>query len=283
VAFAQRARGRAPAVLGLVPFFAFVALFLLWPALTVFTSAAGDGGRHLTDAISGQYRSSFWASIRLSALTAVIGAVAGTALAYAIVVVPRPRWLRSAAVAFAGVAANLGGIPLAFAFITALGNQGLLTIALRDHGIELLDTPFKLYGFWGLAVVYLYFQIPLMVLVMLPAIDGLQPAWREAAANLGAPARMYWRYVGLPILAPAAMGGVLLLFANAFSAYATAYALTTGASNLVPVQIRFFLQGNTISGNGELGYALAAWMILVMTVCMTGYLLLRRRTARWLR
>jgi putative spermidine/putrescine transport system permease protein len=279
----QRVRGRAPAALGLLPFFAFVVLFLLWPAATVFWSAAGDGGRHLTEAVQGQYRASFWASLRLSTVTALVGAVAGTAIAYAVVVLERPRWLRSTAVAFAGVAANLGGIPLAFAFITVLGNQGLLTIALRDHGIELLDTPFRLYGFWGLALVYLYFQIPLMVLVMLPAIDGLQPAWREAAANLGAPGRQYWRHVGLPILTPAALGGLLLLFANAFSAYATAYALTTGSSNLVPVQIRFFLQGNTITGKGELGYALAAWMIVVMTVCMTGYLLLRRRTARWLR
>ena len=93
----------------------------------------------------------------------------------------------------------------------------------------------------------------------------------------------YWRRVGIPVLAPSILGGLLLLFANAFSAYATAYALTGGSSNLVTVQIRFFLQGNTITGKGQLGYALAAWMIIIMAVSMTGYLLLRRRAERWRR
>ena len=119
-------------------------------------------------------------------------------------------------------------------------------------------------------IVYLYFQIPLMLLVMLPAVDGLKPEWREAAANLGGTAATYWRRVGIPVLAPAALGGMLLLFANAFAAYATAFALTTGASNLVPLQIRFYLQGNAITGKQGLGYALAAWMILIMLVTMGG-------------
>lgn len=280
-------RRRSFAVAGLVPFFVFVFVFLVWPAVTVFAQAfhgeAGYTVSALREAVTGQYRRSFLASLRLSAVTALLGGVVGTAVAYAAVSIERPRWVRNGVVSYSGVAANLGGIPLAFAFITVLGNQGLLTLFLRDRGIEVIGTGWSLYSFWGLALVYLYFQIPLMVLVMVPAIDGLRVEWREAAANLGASAWQYWRRIGLPILLPPALGGFLLLFANAFSAYATAYALTTGQSNLVPIQIRFFLQGNTITGKGQLGYALAAWMILVIAVAVVGNILLRRRAARWSR
>ena len=186
-------------------------------------------------------------------MTALLGALIGVLLAYAAATLRRPKWLRSGVTAFSGVAANFGGIPLAFAFIAALGTQGLMTKILKSGGLDLQDQGFTIYSFWGLVIVYLYFQIPLMVLVTFPAIDGLKPAWREAAANLGATSWGYWRRVGLPVLAPSILGGILLLFANAFSAYATAYALSTGSSNLVTIQIRFFLQGNTITGKGQLG------------------------------
>ena len=205
----------------------------------------------------------------------------GTLLALVVVRLQRPRWLRNGVLAFSGVAANMGGIVLAFAFIAALGTQGLATKIVKTVGIE-LPVGF-ITGFWGLVTVYLYFQIPLMFLVMLPAVDGLKPAWREAVANLGGTATTYWRRVGLPVLAPAALGGMLLLFANAFAAYATAFSLSTGASKLVSVQIRFFLQGNTITGKANLGYALAAWMVVLMLVTIAVYLLVRRRAERWRR
>ncbi|HET9601432.1 MAG TPA: ABC transporter permease subunit [Acidimicrobiales bacterium] len=273
--------------LGLLPFLAFLGLFLVWPTVTIFTQAfdseSGVSTTAFTEAVTGQYRRSFIASLKISLVTALLGGLIGVLLAYAAAIVRRPKWLRSGVTAFSGVAANFGGIPLAFAFIAALGTQGLMTKILRSGGLDLQDQGFTIYSFWGLVIVYLYFQIPLMVLVTFPAIDGLKPAWREAAANLGATSWGYWRRVGLPVLAPSILGGLLLLFANAFSAYATAYALSTGSSNLVTVQIRFFLQGNTITGKGQLGYALAAWMVIIMAVSMTGYLLLRRRAERWRR
>jgi putative spermidine/putrescine transport system permease protein len=263
-------------------------LFLLWPTFTVFTQAfEGESGGVSTtaysEALTGQYRRSFIASLKLSMVTALLGALIGVLLAYAAATLRRPKWLRSGVTAFSGVAANFGGIPLAFAFIAALGTQGLMTKILRSGGLDLQDQGFTIYSFWGLVIVYLYFQIPLMVLVTFPAIDGLRPSWREAAANLGATSWGYWRRVGIPVLAPSILGGILLLFANAFSAYATAYALTGGSSSLVTIQIQFFLQGNTITGKGQLGFALAAWMIIIMAVSMTGYLLLRRRAERWRR
>jgi putative spermidine/putrescine transport system permease protein len=278
------ARRRSWAWLGLLPFFAFLGMFLLYPTVTVFGQALSGGDLSaMNEAITGQYQRSFVASIKLSLVTAILGGILGVMLAYALATLERPKFLRSGAIAFSGVAANLGGLPLAFAFIATLGAQGLATKILKTGGIDLISHGITVYSFWGLVVVYLYFQIPLMVLVTIPAIDGLKPAWREAAQNLGSTSWGYWRRVGIPVLLPSILGGMLLLFANAFSAYATAYVLSTGTSNLVSVQIRFFLQGNTITGKGQLGYALASWMIIIMTLSMVGYLLLRRRAERWRR
>lgn len=280
--FTHSIRGWLP----IAPFIGFVAVFLLMPAVVVFQRALGrvDGPKApMVEAITGQYRKSFIFSMQLSAITAILGVIVGTMVAGSIVRLGHRRGIRNAFTGYSAVAANLGGIPLAFAFLAALGMQGLITKLLKTTGVDLIGMGFKVSDFWGIVVVYLYFQIPLMTLIMLPALDGLKPTWREAAANLGAGDRQYWRFVALPLLLPSLIAGFLLLFANAFSAYATAYALSSGSSKLVPVQIRFFLQGNTITGKENLGYALAAWMIIIMTVSMTGFIMLRRRAERWRR
>lgn len=279
----RRALRRFP--VGLAPFVAFLGVFLVWPAVGVVVSAAQpvrDGTRPaLLEAVSGQYGRTILESIRLSAITSTVGAVLGTLVAAAVVALGHRRGLRNTVTGFSAVAANLGGIPLAFAFVASLGFQGLYTKLLAGAGIDLNAMGFKMSSFAGVVVVYLYFQIPLMTIVMLPAIDGLKREVREAAVVHGATPSQYWLRVGAPILAPAFLGGAVLLFANAFAAYATAYALSSGASRLVSVQIRFFLQGETITGKANLGYALAAWMIVVMAVAMWAYVLLRRRSERW--
>lgn len=278
--------GQVRSWLPVMPFVGFVGLFLLLPAVVVFQRAlvrVDEPRAPMLEAITGQYRKSFIFSIQLSTITAVIGVVFGTMVAASIVRLGHRRGLRNALTGYSAVAANLGGIPLAFAFLAALGMQGLVTKILKTSGIDIVGMGFKISDFWGIVVVYLYFQIPLMTLVMLPALDGLKTTWREAAANLGAGDRQYWRLIALPLLLPSLIAGFLLLFANAFAAYATAYALSSGGSKLVPVQIRFFLQGNTITGKSNLGYALAAWMVIIMTMSMTGFLLLRRRAERWRR
>lgn len=269
--------------LGLLPFLAFLLVFLLLPTWGVIRKALSDGQGNIawsgmSDAIRRE-RGSFGKSIRLSLLTAAIGSVLGVIVAYAAATVTRPRWLRSLVASFSGVAANMGGVVLAFSFMTLLGAQGLGTKVLKSMGWDLYSGKFTLGGFSGIATVYLYFQIPLMVLVSLPAIDGLRPAWREASASLGGTAWTYWRRVGIPVLAPSMLGGFMLLFANAFSAYATAYALNTG-SQLVPVKIGYYLQGD-VTGRSPMPFALATWMIVVMVAAMGGYLMLRRRAERW--
>ncbi|MCB0998978.1 MAG: ABC transporter permease subunit [Ilumatobacteraceae bacterium] len=282
---ASPAARRSWAWLGLVPFFAFLVLFLIVPAISVFSNALrtedGFSLSAMGEAFSGQNRSAFWFSIRFSALAAFVGVLFGTLLAYAAATATRPRWLRSLVTSFSGVAANMGGLPLAFAFLTLLGRQGLLTKILNEaFGFDLYGGDFTLGSVRGLVVVYSYFNIPLMVLITLPAIDGLKPSWREACANLGGTPFTYWRRVGIPVLLPSLMGGFLLLFANSFSAYATAAVLTDN-SKIVSRRIGFFLGGDVSIGEDAVGYALAAWMIIITAICMVLYWLARKRAERW--
>jgi putative spermidine/putrescine transport system permease protein len=230
---------------------------------------------NIAESLQGAYRTSLIGSVKLSALVAGVGAVLGTLLAYA-VVTSRFQALREAVLTASGVLANFGGVPLAFAWIATLGNSGVVTTHL---GL----TWWNLYSFWGLALVYLYFSIPLMVLVVVPALDGLKPQWREAAQNTGASAWQFWRYVGVPVLTPAVLGGVVLLFGGAFAAYATAYAMVGATVPLVTLQIADALGGNVLVGHENVALALSLDMIVIAGVVMAIYLPLQRRSARWLR
>lgn len=272
--------------LAFAPYFGFLAIFLGWPALHVFRSAFAASGAErspMIEAVTGQFRGSFVYSLQLSFVSAFLGLVIGSAVAVALVQLQNVRGLRSVVVGYSSVAANMGGIPLAFAFLAAFGMQGLATRLLSEINIDLIGWGFRISDFWGIVLVYLYFQIPLMTLILVPALDGLRRTWHEAAQSLGASSRQYWQMVALPILMPAILGGFLLLVANAFAAYATAFALSSGSSRLVPVQIRFFLQGDTITGKTNLGYALSAWMIIITAALVVGFQLLSRRAERWRR
>lgn len=278
-------KGRARHLVFL-PYVAFLAIFLGWPGLYVFRSAFAKGTADrspMIEAVTGQFRGSFVFSLQLSFVSASIGSLIGALVAIAVVRLDTVRGLRNTVVGYSAVAANMGGIPLAFAFLAAFGMQGLATRLLREINIDIIGWGFRISDFWGIVLVYLYFQIPLMTLVLVPALDGLRRTWAEAAQSLGASSLQYWRLVALPILAPALLGGLLLLVANAFAAYATAFALSSGSSRLVPVQIRFFLQGDTITGKTNLGYALAAWMVIITGLLVTGFQLLMRRAERWRR
>ena len=279
-------RQRLPGWIGLAPFLTVAFLFLIWPAYAVVLQAfqGADGGFTLDNvatATQAQYRSAFLTSGLLSLVTALIGGVLGTLLTYAVSTLERPRFLKSAMSTFSGVASQFGGVPLAFAFVASIGSAGLLTSLLAKIGIDLYGTGFSLLSFSGLVIVYLYFQIPLMLIIMTPAVEGLRRSWREAADGLGASTFQYWARVGIPLLTPAFIGGVVLLFANAFAAYATAQVLTSGSVNLVPIQIGFFVQGNVFAGQSQVGYALALGMIVVVSIALAINIVLQRRVARW--
>jgi putative spermidine/putrescine transport system permease protein len=226
---------------------------------------------------------SYIITIKVSATTAVLGGLLGFLIAYAISLGGLPKPLRAFMSTFSGVASNFAGVPLAFAFIATLGRVGFLTVLLRTFlGVELYDTGFNLYSFWGLTLTYTYFQIPLMILIILPALDGIKKEWREATESLGASGLQYWTRVGIPVLLPSLLAAFILLFGNAFGAYATAYALTGGLINLVPILIGAQVKGNVLH-DPNLGYALAFGMVIVMTVSILAYTWLQKISSRWVR
>jgi putative spermidine/putrescine transport system permease protein len=275
-------------VAGVVPFGVYVTLGLLLPMVGVAVGAfqGNNGGATLSNvraATHGVYLHGFEQSVILSVITAIVPGILGLLIAYAIFTAERGNILRQVAVTASGVFANFGGVPLAFLFIATLGSSGLATSWLSDLGFNPYDHGFSLYTLAGVVIVYMYFQIPLMVLVILPALEGLRPAWREAAQNLGARTWDYWRFVGGPVLLPSFLGCVLLLFGSALSAYATAEALTNGTIPLTPIQIGSFLNGNVIAGQENTGKALGLGLVVIIAIAMLIYVAMQRRAAKWLR
>jgi putative spermidine/putrescine transport system permease protein len=273
---------------GFIPFLLFCLLFEILPAVMIIQNSFLDsttGAFTLNNYQNMLSQSSnvhaFQNSISLSIVTALIGAFFGFFAAYGIYNM-RTNWLRNLIISFSSIAANFAGVPLAFAFVSTLGVTGFVTVLLlRWFHIDLYNgLNFSLYTFWGLVIVYTYFQLPLMILVMLPALNALRPEWREAATNLGASNFTYWRRVALPILLPSLIAATMLLFANSFGAFATAYALAQGSINIVPILISFVVNGNVNLDPG-LGNALAVGMIVVLLIAVSLYTAMLRRVSLW--
>ena len=266
------------------PLVVYVIAFLVLPTLMLLAEAfSGKHGltlKYVAALGQGQTVVAFRNSLVLSALAALVGVIAGGIAAYLVLRPGMPRGVRSLVTSFSAVAANFAGVPLAFAFIATLGSLGIITVWLKSVGVDLYGMGLSLYSLPGLVLVYAYFQIPLMIIVFTPALEALRREWREAAENLGASAFDYWRHVGLPILLPSLLSAFILLFGNAFSAYATPYALTSGIVALVPVEISNVLSGNVMISQ-QTGAALALGMIVVMVAVMGVYALAARRIGRW--
>ena len=268
----------APTWVGTVPFLVYVAIFLLWPTgIVVVDSLKNPTGAwafsNVTELGNSLVRGYFIGSFKLCLLSSVLGAVLGAILAYAIASGNPDGVVRRLYLAASGVLAQFGGVTLAFAFQVLIGPA----VGLLFHASWYYDFP------WGIGLIYTYFQIPLMVLVFLPAIDGVKVQWREASENLGASAWQYWRYVGGPLLTPAFLGGLLLLFANALSAFATIQAWENQIAYIVPQQISTALSSEVGLSNVNVADLLALGMVIMVAIVMTGYALLQRRAARWLR
>lgn len=274
--------------LGILPFVIFAVLFLILPTMKIVIGAfqSQDGGFTLQNFVelnTASNRSAYWTSIKLSFMTALLGCAIGFGMAAAVVFGGLPKGIRSPLLTFSGVASNFAGVPLAFAFIATLGPVGLITVWLRtEFGINLRALGFNLLSYWGLVITYLFFQIPLMILIITPALDGLKREWREAAEILGATGVQYWRMVALPILFPSILGTFALLFANAFGAVATAFALTGPQLNIVPIKLFAQIRGDVL-GNPNLGFALAFGMIVITAAANVLYIVLRVRSERWLK
>jgi putative spermidine/putrescine transport system permease protein len=274
-------------VLGVAPFIIFALMFLILPTVYLIVAAFQDGSGNFTldNIINLQNErvvNAFDASIKLSIVTAVLGAIVGLFICIAIIRGRLPRVLRGITMTFSGVASNFAGVPLAFAFLATFGRLGIVTLVFKTFGVDLYRGGFNILSFWGVVATYLYFQIPLMVLIIAPAVDGLKKEWSEAAATLGASPWQFWRYVGLPILWPNLLGTLSLLFANAFGAIATAYALTGSSLNIVPILLYAQIRGDVLH-NPHLGYALAFGMIVVTGLANIFYIWFRVRSERWLK
>lgn len=274
---------------GVAPFFLFAFLFLFLPSASIFVrSFEGPGNtftfQNILDIFQkSDIRNAYRLSLQISAVTALGGSIFGFLLAYAVTIGGLPKAVRNFMLTFSGVASNFAGVPLAFAFVATMGNAGLVTRLLESTlGFDIHAAGFSIYNFWGLSIVYMYFQFPLMVLVLAPALDGLRREWREACENLGGTTFHYWRHIALPILAPTLLGNAILLFGNSFGAYATAYAFTGSFMNLVTIVIGAQIQGDVLYNPG-LGNAMALGMIIIMSLVMLIYGWSQRQAARWLR
>ncbi len=283
---------------GVLPFFLFIGVFLALPSTNLFIGAFEDQRGNFTLAnvqvfLNPYVLKSYSISLQISLITSVLGGVMGFFVAYAITVGKAPAWMRNILMSFSGLAANFGGVPLAFAFIATLGHTGFLTAIFRNIcfpaaggsmtcPFDIYKAGFNLYSVTGLTLAYLYFQFPLMVLTITPALEGLKREWQEASENLGGSSAQYWWHVALPIFWPSILGSAILLFASAFGAYATAQALTGGSIYLVTILIGQQIRGDVLNNPNE-GYALALGMAVIMAICIAVYTLLQRQTVRWLK
>jgi putative spermidine/putrescine transport system permease protein len=274
-------------LIGLLPFLLFALAFMILPAASLLIGGFQDKlGNFTFDNIKNLARpdiiNSYILTIQISLVTALGGGLLGFLLAYGITLGGLPRFCRGFLTTFSGVASNFAGVPLAFAFISTLGRVGMITVFLQTlFGISIYDKGFNLYSFWGLSLTYMYFQIPLMVLMSTPALEGIKKQWREAAENLGATSFQYWRTVALPVLSPTLLASLILLFGNSFGAYATAYALTGGLLNIMPILIGAQIRGDVLH-DPNLGYALALGMVVLMTLLIFIYRWLQKISSRWM-
>ena len=274
---------------GLTPFALYVLIFLAIPTtLAVSTGFFTEDGdftwANIAGLVAPNILMAFWSSFWVSAVTAIAGAIIGALVCYALLGLRADGPVRSFIDSASSVLAQFGGVMLAFAFIALMGGQGLLTLFLKDTlGINIYEDGNWLYQVPGLLPVYLYFQVPLMVITFMPAMQGLKLTWAEANATLGGTRLTYWTRIAIPVLAPSFLGSLLLLFANAFSSYATAAALISQGAQIVPLQIRAALVSETVLGRENMAGSLALGMVVIMVVVMWGYSVLQTRTSRWQR
>ena len=274
--------------LGVIPFLLLSGLFLLWPTFNVVYGAFfSDEGNFSLDYVlntikDDTFKIPFIHSLQVSFWSSLVGGLIGALFAWAISTGKPDGLARRFVLAAGGVLAQFGGVMLAFAFFATFGFNGFVTsLALKYSETNFLASPNWLYELFGLGVVYTFFQIPLMFIVFLPAVENLKPQWREASEGLGGSSKDYWFRIGFPVLFPSFLGGLLLLFVNAFSAYATAAALISQGTIIAPLSIGSALSSETGGASAPLAKTLSLYMVVVVVIVMAIYTLLRKRVSKW--
>jgi putative spermidine/putrescine transport system permease protein len=285
VTISGRTINRVGLLIAFLPFLVFCAMFELIPVVALLLGSVGGIDRHSLEWIAKVFtnpifQKSITNSLLLSVTSSLLGAVLGTVIGYGMMRTRRAR-LRSSLIALASISSNAGGVSLGFAFITILGSAGMITILLRTLGIDLLSF-FSIYTVIGLIVVYLYFQIPLMIVLMLPAFAGLRSDWAEASNSLGGDRRDYWRRIGVPVLMPSIVAGTVLLFVSSMGAYATAQALIGSRINLMTIQISILRRGEILYQPAQAD-AMAVVLLFMVALSVLAYHLIQRRAQRWIK
>lgn len=267
----ERIKRRGFIFASLLPFLVLVIGFEVLPLLgMIYSSFQSDDGQSFTlmqyeTALANKF---YWKGITNSILislgSSVIGIVVSLIAAYS--VTKMPERIQSLFLLFSNMTSNFAGVPLAFAYIILLGNNGLFTLLFHKLGWSLFAN-FDLYSWTGLMLVYVYFQVPLGILLLYPTYSGIHKAWREAASLLGANARQFWVHIGFPVILPGVVGTFSILFANAMGAYATAYALVGSNYNLLATRIGSLIAGDVFA-RPQLGSALAVLLALTMIFAM---------------
>ncbi len=281
----QRKTGHNSDWLGFVPFLLFCLAFEIIPIIFLLRGSFIEKTTHLftlqhyVDLQRPIFVNSFVNSIKLSGLTAIIGVVLGTFIGYAIYRWPSER-VREILITLSDVTTNFAGVPLAFAFVVILGMNGVITQFLLRYFQYHLYPKFSIYSFSGLILAYVYFQLPLMVLLILPAFAGIKKEWQESAQSLGADTFRFWWRIGIPVLMPSLIAGLTLLFANAFGAYATAYTLVESKLSLVTLQIGYMIAGEVRQDQG-VGMAMAIVSLIIMGLSIGIYQAATLRARRW--
>jgi len=281
----KRQTGQISDWIRLLPFFLFCLAFEVVPILFLMHGSVIDKTtnqftlQHYLDVNRPLYINSFLNSIKLSGITAIVGVIFGTFIGYAIYRWPSKR-VQDILITLSDVTTNFAGAPLAFAFVVILGMNGIITQFLIQYFHYELYPTFSIYSFSGLIVAYIYFQLPLMVLLILPAFAGIKKEWRESAESLGANTFRFWRYIGIPVLTPSLIAGVTLLFANAFGAYATAYTLVQAKLSIVTLQIGYMIAGEIRKDPG-VGMAMAVLSLVIMGLSIGIYQAATIRARRW--
>ena len=269
-----------------LPFFAYTACFLLAPTVIVIVGAFQDRSGNFTLAnfnkmFEANTIAAFGTSILVSLASSLIGAAVGALASYALVIGAKPNGLlRRMVSAISSVLAQFGGVMLAFAFIATIGINGIGTMLIKTLTGYTVN-PNWLSSLPGLVTIYCYFQIPLMIIIFLPAVDSIRPQWREACESLGGNTFQYWTRVACPILAPRFISAFLLLFASAFSAYATAAALFSQRSILVPLMIQGAMRNELDPNQQGFAQVLAFAMIIVVAIVMLLSHAVEKRAGRW--
>nr|WP_291234450.1 ABC transporter permease [Frisingicoccus sp.] len=256
-------------LLALVPFLIVALLYEIVPLITVilksFQPDAGTGftlENYQTVFSKLLYRKAIFNSLKISIVSAIVGII--VAFLGARAAHQHQGKLNHVFMAVLNMVSNFAGIPLAFAYMILLGNAGLVVNIGKELGIDFLSN-YNLYTMNGMSLVYIYFQIPLSTLLLIPAFDGVQKQWKEACTLLGGTPGIFWRKVGVPVLMPSILGTFSVLFANALAAYATIYALMMDNIALLPVQIAGCFTGE-VKIRAGLGGALSVVMMIIMVI-----------------